>query len=259
MRVRLSIKIPSSSGSALAAKVTSALRTAVIDSARARIVSLVVDRASAAADKLAPDFAPRYKAALRARDAVVVTEKEVSIAVSDPVVRAVERGASAYDMKAKLLARGKPSKGGGVYVDVPIRHKPGSVPQAIRTAGRRLAQQVRGPSVVRVQGATPGKTFTRELNRGPISRALGIGPKMQEVRHKRGIHDDMLRTSTRGRRGKMSVEYTTIRRLSSRSAESSWHHPGFKPRKVLDDVLPKAKEDIARLIREAMAARTRNR
>lgn len=255
MRVKLSIKIPSSSGSVLASRVTSAFRAA-IERARPRIVALVVDRASAAVDKLVPEFAPRYKAALRARDAVVVTDREITIKIADPVVSAVELGAAAFDMKPKLLARGKTSKSGGVYVDVPIQHKPGSVPQAIRTAGRRLARTIPDSPTVRLRATTPGKSFTRELHRGPISRALGIGPRKQEVKHKRGIYDDVIRTSSTRRYRGSSVSYTTVRRVSSNSSPSSWFHPGFKPRKALDYVLPKAREDIAKIISESMSSKS---
>lgn len=254
MRVKLSIKIPSSSGRIVAAKVTDAYARALAG-AQARITALVVDRGSVAADKLAPGFAPRYKAALRARGAVDVTTKAVTITVTDPVVKAVERGAESFDMKAKLLAHGKVSKSGGVYVDVPIRHKAGSVPQAIRTAARRAAAKTSGVvGEVRVSRKTPGRSFTRELHRGPASQALGIGPKRQEVQHKRGIHDDLIRKSSRTGGGGWSASYTTVRRISSRSSPTSWHHPGFKAHRVLDGVLPGARREIAGIIRDALSS-----
>jgi hypothetical protein len=254
IRVKLSIKVPASSGRALAAKVSKVYARAVVGIARQRITALVVDRASTTVDKLVPDFAPRYKAALRKPGAVGVTDKEVTIMISDPAVKAVERGAQAFDMKAALLAHGKPAKGGGVYVDVPIRHKPGSVPQAMRTAARRAARVLGGVGEVRLPAKTAGRSFTRQLNRGPISQALGSKPKTQAVQHKRGVHDDLIRRSTRGRGGGISARYATVRRISSRSSASSWWHPGFKARRALDGVLPGAKREIATIIRDAVAA-----
>lgn len=252
MRVKLSVKVPSGVGRLLASKATAAFRRAVVGAAGSRIAALVVDRASAAADKLVPDFAPQYKAALRKPGVVKVTEKEVAITITDPVVVAVERGAAAFDMKQKLLAHGKPSKGGGVYVDVPLRHKAGAVPQAMRTAMRRAAGGV--PGEVRLQAKTEGRSFTRQLHRGPVSQALGVGPKKQEVRHKRGVHDDVIRKTRRTRGGGWSANYTTIRRISSRSAPTSWWHPGFKARHALDGVLPGARQEIAAIIRAAVVA-----
>ena len=252
MLVKLKTKIPSSSGAAIAAKVTRAVRRAVTGAAAPRIAALVVDRASAAADKLAPDFAPRYKAALRKPRAVTVTDKEVTIAIDDPVVAAVERGSAAFDMKPKLLARGKPSKSGGAYVDVQLRHKTSAVPQAMRTAMRRAARSL-GAGEIRLAAKTEGRAFTRQLNRGPISQALGVAPRKQSVRHKRGIHDDITRRSTRTRVDRWSARYSTFRRISTRSAASSWWHPGFKARRALDGVLPGAKKEIAGIIRDAVA------
>lgn len=254
MRLKLSIKVPPSSGRVLAAKVVRAFARAVAGTARPRISALVVDRASAAADKLVPDFAPRYKAALRKPGVVTVTEKAITVTIADPVVKAVELGASAFDMKASMLARGKPAKGGGVYVDVPIRHKPGSVPQAMRTAARRAARVLGGVGEVRLPAKTAGRSFMRQLNRSPVSQALGAGPKKQAVQHKRGVHDDLVRRSTRGPGGGISARYATIRRISSRSSASSWWHPGFKARRALDGVLPGAKREIAVIIRDAVAA-----
>jgi hypothetical protein len=252
MKVKLSIKVPPSAGRALVAKVTAAYRRAVV-AARPKITALVIARASTAADELAPDFAPRYKAALRKPHAVDVTAKEVTLTIDDPVVVAVERGAAAFDMKTKLLARGKPAKGGGVYADVMISHKAGTVPQAMRTAGRRAARSFGGVGELRMPAKTPGRTFTRSLNRGPISQALGTMPKKQGVEHKRGVRDDLIRKSARRSATTVSVRYTTIRRVSSNSPASSWWHPGFKARRALDDVLPGAKREIAAIIRDAVA------
>ncbi len=236
-------------------RVTGALGRALAGAAGQRITSLVTDQACAAADKLVPDFAPRYKAALRKRGAVAVTDKAVTIAIADPVVKAVERGAEAFDMKTKLLAHGKVSKSGSVYVDVPFRHKAGSVPQAIRTAARRAATRIPGGvGEVRVARTTEGRSFSRALHRGPVSQALGIGPKRQAVQHKRGIHDDVIRKSKRTPGGGWSANYMTIRRISSRSSPSSWHHPGFKARRALDGVLPGAKREISVIVRDALSS-----
>ncbi len=186
-----------------------------------------------------------------------VTEKAVTITITDPVVKAVERGSEAFDMKPQLLMKGKASKSGGVYADVKLKHAAGTIPQAMRTAGRRAARSFGGSGEVRMTGKTEGRSFTRSLNRGPISQALGAGPRKQEVRHKRGIHDDLIRRSRRTVGGGMKVGYTTIRRVSSRSAATSWWHPGFRARRVLDDVLPEARREIAAIIREAIAGNRR--
>lgn len=253
MLVKLSIRIPSGSARAVSDKVSGAYARAMAR-AGTRVQDLVVERVSAAADKLAPGFAPRYRAAIRARGAVTVTDRAVTVAVTDPVVVAAERGASAFDMKAKLLARGKPSKGGGVYVDVPIHHKAGQVPQHIRTAMRRAARVVGGVGVVRRAAVTEGRSFSRELHRGPAAQALGVPPRRQDVRHKRGIHDDLVRTSSRTSGGGWSASYSTVRRISSRSSSTSWHHPGFKAHHVLDQVLAGARRDVAAIVKDALSS-----
>lgn len=253
MRVRLSIRIPSSSAATLAAKVGGAYARAA-SAARSKVAALVEGRVSAAAGAIGPGFASRYRAAMRAPGAVEVTDKAVTVTVSDPIVAGMERGAQAYDMKPKLLARGKVAKSGGVYVDIAFRHKPGSVPQAMRTAGRRAARSFGGVGELRMAAKTEGRSFTRMLNRGPAVQAFGLGPARQKVKHKRGVHDDLIRTSTRKSSGAVSVRYTTIRRVSSRSDSSAWWNPGFKARHVIRDALAKSKQDIAAIIRESIAS-----
>jgi hypothetical protein len=253
-RVKISARLPSSLASVVSAKVRAAVSRALAGPARARIAALVVARGGAAADKLAPDFAGRYRRELRRRGAVEVTDKAVTITVTDPLVRAVERGVQGFDMKPALLSRGKVGRGGAVYADVPLRHKAGSVPQAVRTAGRRAARAFDGVGTLRMPARTEGRVFTREVHRGPISQALGVGPRTQAIRHARGVRDDLIRTSVRRSRTTVSVRYTTIRRVSSRSPASSWWHPGFRARRVLDDVLPGGRREIAAIIREAISS-----
>lgn len=253
MKVKLSVKVPAGAGSVFSGKAASAVRRALSGPARDRIAAVVRDRVAAVADKDAPGIAGRYRAALRSRAAVDVTGKAVVITVDDPLVVASERGAASFDMKAKLLARGKPAKGGGVYVDVPLRHEAGSVPQAIRTAARRAARSIGGVGSIRVAATTPGRSFTRILNRGPVAQALGAGPRAQQVAHKRGIHDDIIRRSRRGPGGGISARYTTIRRLSSRSPAEAWVHPGFKARHIIRAALLASRSEVAAIIREEVS------
>jgi len=247
--IRFSLSIPSS---VVASKATKTAKRA-LDIARQRIVPLVVERASAAADKKAPDFAPRYRAAVRSSRAVEVTDKAVTITINDPVVKAVEYGAKAFDMKPKLLARAtKTSKSGSAYVDVKISHDKYSIPYETRMPMLHAGIRAGSTAKVRSTTKTEGKMFTRQLHRGAIGNALGLSPKKQKVKHKRGFHDDLIRSS-RSVRGKPVVSYSTFRRLSARSPASAWWHPGFKPRRVLESVLPDARREIAGIIRDSLS------
>ena len=252
MRLKLSIKIPSSSKGVVTTKVVRSFNRALAV-ARTRIVPLVVDRARALVDKEAPAMADRYKKVLSEPRTVEVTDKDVTLNVTDPLVLAVDRGSKAFDLKKKLLAHAKKSsKKGGPYIDVAFQHKAGSVPKNIRAAASRASKSAGGAAEVRVEMKTPGKSFTRVLQRGSIGQSLGLKAKKQQVQHKRGIHDDVMRKSTKtGKRS--STSYTTIRRISARSAATSWWHPGFKAARVLDKVLPSVKRDIAVIIREAFS------
>lgn len=250
MRLKLSIKIPSSSNAAVSAKMARSTARA-LSIARNRIIPLVIDRANTVVDKQAPAMAGRYKKAIAAPGAIEVTDKAVTLTITDPLVLAVEKGTKAFDLKAKLLAHAtKSSKTGGPYIDVPFTHKAGEVPAKLRKAASTAAKSAGNSAEVRLSMKTEGKSFTRQLQRGRIGQALGLSPKKQKVQHKQGVHDDLIRSATKTG-SKSSVSYTTVRRISAMSAATSWWHPGFKAAHVLDKVLSSVKRDVAAIIRDA--------
>lgn len=229
-------------------KTASQMRRAV-SIARTRVVPLVVDRALQLVQKQSPDMEQRYKKALSARGAVEITDKGIVINVTDPLVLANEKGSKAFDMKPKLLARAKKSsKGGGAYVDVVFRHKSSEIPAAVRNKMAKASKMSGGGDVTHVSN-TPGKSFTRQLQRGGIGQRLGLKPKKQQVQHQRGIHDDLMRKAKPGSR---SGSYMTIRRVSTNSAASSWWHPGFKAQRIIEKVLPSIKRDVSAILRDAI-------
>jgi hypothetical protein len=251
MRIKFSITLPVGARGAVTLKTQRSFARA-LSIARQRIIPLVMDRATAMVDKQSPALSSRYKKALTDPRVIEVTEKEVTLKVTDPLVLAVERGSKGFDMKSKLLAHAtKSSKKGGPYIDVPFNHKASEVPSSMKSAMSRAAKKSGGAAEVRMAMKTDGKAFTRQLQRGRIGQALGMSPKKQKVQHKRGIHDDMTRRSTKtGSRS--SNTYTTVRRISLNSATTSWWHPGFKAAHVLDKVLPSLKRDVAAILRDAL-------
>lgn len=252
MKIKLSVKIPTTSMSSITMKVQRSYSKA-LKIATQRIVPLVVDRAQQMIDAASPPMAGRYKKAVAEPRAVQVDEKGVTLTITDPLVLAVEKGTKGFDMKQKLLAHAKKSsKKGGAYIDIPFKHKASEVPTKMKAAMARAAKKADNAADVRASMRTPGKAFTRQLQRGALGQALRMSPKKQQVQHKRGVHDDMHRSATKtGSRS--SVSYTTIRRISANSASTSWWHPGFKAAKVLDKVLPSVKRDVAAIIRDAFA------
>jgi len=251
MRLKMTLKIPSSSKGLVTDRVTRTFSRAIA-SARSRIVPLVVERAQAIVTKEAPALATRYQKAIAKANAVEVTDKDVTLTISDPIVVAAERGTKAFDMKAKLLAHATKSGKNGPYIDIPFTHKAGSIPASVKAAASKGSKMAGNAAAVRVATSTPGRSFTRSLQRGSIGQALGFKARKQNVQHKVGIHDDMTRKATKTG-GRTSMSYTTIRRVSANSSSTSWWHPGFKAAHVLDKVMKGVRGDVAAIIRDAFS------
>ena len=151
-------------------------------------------------------------------------------------------------MKPKLLAKAtKTSKSGGSYIDIPFKHKSAEIPSAVRAKMTKASKMSGGADVTHVS-STPGRSFTRKLQRGSIAQRLGLKPKKQQVQHKGGTQDNLMRKAKSGSRG---GSYMTIRRVSSKSASTSWWHPGFKAQRIIEKVMPSIKRDVAVILRDA--------
>lgn len=246
MRVRLGIKTHSLARGGLAAKLTPRFKQA-LDTARPRLAALVIAHASQAASRLLHTTYERYRNALRDPRALQLTDKGVEITIHDPVVAAIEGGAPGFDMKKHLLSKAtKSSKDGTPYVDVPFQHAGRDIPQAMRRIVNSAARRT-GASMMRVPLKTPGAQFERTVQKRR-------GSVQQQVAHKRGILDDLLRSAVKTGPRTKSVRYTTIRRISGKSAPSSWWHPGYRGLHVLRGVLPMIRPSVVAILRDSLRA-----
>lgn len=244
MRVKISLKNlspPSIIGRRLAKAFESARAAA-----QAKIALLLVDRASEKADKMFRSLAPVYKKALTDPRAVTVTRDAVTIQLRDPIALALDSGSSAFDLKRKLLSKStKTTKDGRPYVDIPFQHKASTVPRLTR-ARMALSAALGTSESVRNAVVTPGAVFDRQLMK------RGEPTTTQRVAHQRGIHDDLIRSSTKTSSRKSSVSHTTIRRISERSSMTSWWHPGFRGTHLLKSVVAEIKPDIIQIMRDSL-------
>lgn len=260
MRLKLSMKTlsPGKTGA-----VVSRVLQAAFKDAQPKIAALIIDRVGAEANKVFRGMAPLYLDALNKPDSVKLTDAGIEVGLATKIAQAMDDGAPAYDLKRALLAKSKKSSKSGVpYVDVPFKHTTSGsrgttqLPAAVKKAitERAVNQSARGSvKTTRLPMKTPGKKFTRTLLQ-KRSGVPGFKRTKQSVSHKRGLHDDLIRTSRKGKGGaRGSVSYSTIRRISAKSSPSSWRHPGFKGAGLLKKTLPKLKPEIARILSDSIA------
>jgi hypothetical protein len=243
--VKIDIKAPAFDRLLLFTKLKPAVDRAVV-LAQPKITALLIDRVTTTANAKLRTMAQHYRREIQKPGVVTTSSGGVTIEIKDPIVKALENGAPAFDLKARLLANAKKfSKKGVPYVDVVFQHSGASVPRAIKAKARSS-----GMVTTRVKGKTPGIAFDRKLQ---VKSALGYRTTKQPVVHKRGIQDDMI--VSRGRAGRRaSVSYATIRRISGKSAASSWMHPGFRPARIIAEVGLKSRSEIVTILRASLNA-----
>lgn len=268
MALRLNVKIPLTFGTRVKAFVIPGVRQAIRD-AMAKIPSIAIDRISQRANAVLHTTAPMYNRGLTEPGSISVSGDTVTIALVGAFPNALETGFEAFDIKAGLLRHAtRFSKQGLPYVDVPFRHgmTPGgtsnmqSAPADVRKA---MTQAVwRAQAALRRQGAsavdvatasarlrqtTPGREFDRTLMIG----GQGVTTR---VKHRQGIHDDLLRTAVYGH-GKAISTYRTFRRVSANSDPLAWWHPGFHGVKIFDKIAPTLEADVKREVVAMLAQR----
>lgn len=214
MRPKVTTKVPSRLSDAVAQKMKRAAEQ-VVKNAMPKIRAAVA--ALVVEEGKRGAGGDRYEREMDKDTAVKVEDGNLVVRFSDPVLIGIERGVDSFDIKAKMLAKaGKTSKSGGTYVDVPFKH----------TAAAAMVTPKPAPIVRR-----------RTLRIHGVSKRI-------TVRHKAGLLDDMI---------SVGKTHTTIRRISTKSATSSWWHPGFRGRHVLKTVTPRVRAAAIGILKTAFA------
>jgi len=123
----------------------------------------------------------------------------VTIFIDDPKIDGIESGFESFDIKPGLLRspKAKRAKDGDPYMDVPFEHR----------------------TTKRGKGTHVASRYRRDKIKAAAKEAASMGEALRIfTRGKKTIHSDMKVTPT--------GEAQTFRRVSKKSPESSWIHPG---------------------------------
>jgi hypothetical protein len=217
----------------------------VVDRATAiilpKVTALIVDRASILADTRLNTMADLYKRELAAPSVVSVVGKQVHVKLQSTIAVALEEGASAFDIKAKMLAHATKFGKKGPYIDVPFDWGAGHgllKAKAMSDASRQALNQAATAAKIN-RSAAGGRSFTRELR-------FGSTMVKTAVHHVAPLTQGMRRPN-----GPKSAKRLTIRRISAASAATSWWHPGFRGVHILRDVLTDVNLDLQAIITDA--------
>jgi hypothetical protein len=250
MPLKLSIKIPSSFSEVFRAKVRASVDNA-LDDARPKIVALIVDRVTSAADTALQSQADVFKRAIQDSGAITLDESGVKVHIKDPKVLSLDAGYDAFDIKAKMLPHAKRfSKKGEPFIDVPFTHRPygrdsagrGGVPKSVLRTLYKQADKVAADVNVRSNIKSVPRSFERTMHFGEQTIKM-------PVQHKTGLYTGMIYSRQSSSQG----TFKTLRRISGASDPSSWWHPGFRGVGIFRKVFNQLRGDTRRVLRDSFA------
>lgn len=151
----------------------------------------------------------------------------------------IETGATVFDMKSGFENSSKkhPKKDGGWYLTIPFRHGSSEAIMQMMVSGMEVSviDLMKQGETIGVQqlpeGENEPKTHQISLQTGPIITYKHKAPIYAGMSHK-----NMSSTLSEKRGG-----YFTFRRVSDKSDEQAWIHPGFGARNFMDKALQSSK------------------
>ena len=174
----------------------------------------------------------------------------------------LENGCSPWSIRDALLNSSKAKQGAhGKYMNVPFRHgEPGSsgvnfptMPKPVYTAFQKTS--VAASEQRKVQGV-------ERVGKGKFTAALVDMPEANKSGHARSIYQDMAKMTKQYAAAKGN-QYMTFRRVSSNiqteteegkpRLEMGWLHPGFKPAKIFEAVVPYVEKEGRRMVKDAFS------
>lgn len=142
----------------------------------------------------------------------------------------LEDGASQFDIKEGLKKSSKKhmKKDGGWYITVPFRH---ATSEAIAES---MAFQGQMPQEIEKLVKTVGRPLKlSDLPAGyQEKRVSRVG-----YQHKAAIYEGLTRQDISSTKNENRGGYFTFRRVSDKSEENSWQHPGFEPLHLMEKTL----------------------
>lgn len=216
-----------------------------IQNAAPKISALIIDRITQEADNTLNSNKEEYIRHIQDPENIKITESSISIEPNSPLVKALEKGYDAFDIKSYALRNASGfTKGGYPFKDIRFSYRASEIPDDIK---RNLQYQTTRERKAGVKD--PTVRFGSHMGSTTFTRSLRFGEKQVDtsVTNKTGIFSHLQRQST----GKAAT-YSTLRRISKNSAPTSWWHPGFQGVHIFDKVQGQIKETAEEILKDSL-------
>jgi hypothetical protein len=177
----------------------------------------------------------------------------------DPLIKMIEEGASAFDMKEGFKNSSKKhiKKDGGWYLTIPFKI---GTPDSQVTSGFANIMPQEVYNIVKKKDANPITNKSQGLSKtevptefqAPKIRAAIVIPEsttFKEYQHKASIHQGIFKQkdSITGQ-----VSYGSFRRVSDKSDESSWVFPGLDAKNLAEKAYSEFESNMQTVLEGAM-------
>lgn len=169
----------------------------------------------------------------------------------------LENGASSFDIKEGMEKSGKrkEKEDGGWYMTVPFRLATTEALGESSIFSGQLPSEVQESIQEKAISVTTGKS-TLKVEDLPSQYQKILNNKVTGYTHKAPIYAGLVRQKVNSTDKESRTTYTTFRRISDKSDEDSWTHPGFEPKKLMDKALNDLQLDfvVSKAIDDFMAS-----
>ncbi|MNW28251.1 hypothetical protein D3C74_50730 [compost metagenome] len=179
-----------------------------------------------------------YLLGLNADDSIEMEAFGGSLTLRGKWPNMLESGFSAFDMKDGFgkSSKKKMKKDGGWYMTIPMRHTtPGTVGSAV--GGQAMPDDIYAQARL-----LSGGQRLRGTEKSYPAQTSWTG-----YQHKSGKFEGMQRNQMDYEKVKQSA-YFTFRRVSDKSDDASWKHPGFVGIKAIEEVEPWTRATFQRVL-----------
>lgn len=142
----------------------------------------------------------------------------------------LEEGASEFDIKEgfKNSSKKHTKEGGGWYLTIPFRHATSEALAESMTFASKMPREIEKLVKISEKPLTLG-----DLPSGYQDKRISRVGYQHKAAIYEGLHRRDISSTERENRG----GYFTFRRVSDKSEENSWQHPGFEPLKLMEKSL----------------------
>jgi hypothetical protein len=160
----------------------------------------------------------------------------------------LEEGCSSFDIKEGMEKSGKKKikKDGGWYMTIPFKHATSEALGESQAFSSVMPKQIE--KIAKTNPTLGGQSSPVKFDQLPAQYQKLLSNKTTGVEHKAPIYQGLIRINQSSSNKENRGGYMTFRRISDKSEEGSWQHPGFAPLHLMEKTLAEVDGRISEIV-----------